>query len=154
MRPADLPLERVGSGARGLTSRWVAVRCQWRLRPADGGPSILRELEGIVGVGFAAEVRRRCGDAHLGELVFECLSSGRRIFSEYEALADWADGPPPSDRDSFWRAEELFARRRYKLLRDVDAACVRGVRRGVLDGRALGLARRFMEELSSAGAQC
>lgn len=154
MRRSDLPLERVSSGVRGLTPRWVAVRCQWRLRLAGGGPPILRELEGLVGVGFAEEVRRRCGDAHMGELVFECLSSGRRTFSEYEALADWAEGPPPSDRDSFWRAEELFARRRSKLLRDVDAACLRGVRRGVLDGRALGLARRFMEELSSAGAEC
>lgn len=152
MRRADL-LERVSSGARGLDSRWVAVRCQWRLRPADGGPSILRELEGLVGVGFAGEVRRRCGDAHLGELVFECLLSGRRAFSEYDALADWAEGPPPSDRDSFWRVEELFARRRSKLLRDVDAACLRGVRRGVLDARALALARRFMEELSSAGLE-
>lgn len=82
----------------------------------------------------------------------ECLVSGRRRFVAIETLEHWWLGAPPVDPDSLWRAEELFARRRAKLLQDVDLACVRGLRRGVLDARGVRVARAFMEALSSARA--
>lgn len=134
VRPGEPDLVRPPEPTVGplVFGRWTQVRCWWRVVAASSHPVVLREISGPVGPRLLEALALRGAEIRQGEVMVECLSSGRRRFAELDALGAWVDGPPPSDVSSSWGAADRARRRRAKFLADMDVVSRRGVRRGIL----------------------